>query len=214
MSSKLLLKSTPPYAALALAITSQDWTSLGVETDPTVAPSSDIEVTVERITALLLIRIVAIHAPKGKYQDLSTTTICRTSLMAAKPWPDPITDQVIAALRGYVRRIIKQYQETPYHNFEHAYHVIVSTNKLVDLALNSEVHPNDKPLMYGLREDPLLHFLLVFSALIHDVEHRYVFFSSLQSMRKIGASPFCTRKKSSKYLSSLFSQNHVRQWYP
>ena len=111
MTSKLLLKSTPPYAALALAITSQDWTSLGDESDPSVAPSSDLELTVERVTALLLIRIVAIHAPKEKYQDLSTTTICRTSLMAGKDWAEPITDNVIAALRGYVRRILKQYQE-------------------------------------------------------------------------------------------------------
>lgn len=84
---------------------------MGLDDDPTVAPSSDLELTVERITALLVVRLAAIHAPKGKYQDLSTTNICRTSLMAGKPWPEPITDEVIETLRGYVRRILEQYQD-------------------------------------------------------------------------------------------------------
>jgi hypothetical protein len=159
---------------MALAITAQDWTSLGLGDDPTVAPSDDLELTVDRVTALLLIRIVAIHAPKGKYQDLSTTTICRTSLMAGKPWADPISDAVIQELREYVHRIIKRYQENPYHNRQHAYHVTISANKLLDLALNSEIHANEKskPRMYGLRTDTLMHLLLIFASLVHDVEHR------------------------------------------
>ena len=65
----------------ALAITSQDWTALGLDTDPNVAPSDDLELTADRIVSLLVPRIVAISAPKGKYQDLSTTTICRTRLV-------------------------------------------------------------------------------------------------------------------------------------
>ena len=115
------MDSKPPYAAMALAITSQDWTALGLDNDPSVAPSNDLDLTVERIVSLLVVRIVAIHAPKGKYQDLSTTTICRTSLMAGHDhWPDPVTDTVIQELRNYVKFIMSQYRDVPYHNFEHA----------------------------------------------------------------------------------------------
>jgi 3'5'-cyclic nucleotide phosphodiesterase len=167
----------PPYAAMALAITSQDWTALGLEEDqdPAVAPSSDLEVTCERIVALLVIRLVAIHAPKGHYQDLSTTTLCRTALMAGHPqWPDPINETVLQELHKYVHKILSQYRNVPYHNVEHCYHVTISANKLLDLALNSEIQAlsQTKPRMFGLRQDALMHFLLLFAALIHDVEHQ------------------------------------------
>ncbi|CAB9521249.1 cAMP-specific 3',5'-cyclic phosphodiesterase [Seminavis robusta] len=169
------MDSKPPYAAMALAITSQDWTALGMDDDPSVAPSSDLELTAERMVSLLLIRIVAIHAPKGRYQDLSTTAICRTSLMDGQSeWPHPVNDTVIQELRQYVRKMLKDYRDVPYHNREHAYHVTISVNKLLDLALNSEIHAlsKTKPRMFGLRTDTLMHLLLIFSALIHDVEHQ------------------------------------------
>lgn len=169
------MDAKPPYAAMALAITSQDWTAIGLDDDPNVSPSSDLDLTVERITSLLVVRIVAIHAPRGKYQDLSTTTICRTNLMAGNDgWGAPITDEVISELRGFVRKILSQYKEVEYHNFEHAYHVVISANKLVDLALNSEIHAlsKSKPRMFGLRTDPLMQLLLIFVGLIHDVEHQ------------------------------------------
>lgn len=160
---------------MALAITAQDWTALGLDDDPNVAPSSDLEVTIERITSLILIRIVAIHAPRGKYQDLSTTTICRTNLMAdQKSWGEPINDQVVSEVKAFVRKILSQYRKVEYHSFEHAYHVTISSNKLLDLALNSEIHAlsKSKPRMYGLRTDALMHLLLIFVGLIHDVEHQ------------------------------------------
>ena len=169
------MDAKPPYAAMALAITSQDWTAIGLDDDPNVSPSSDLDLTVERITSLLVVRIVAIHAPRGKYQDLSTTTICRTNLMAGNDgWGAPITDEVISELRGFVRKILSQYKQVEYHNFEHAYHVVISANKLVDLALNSEIHAlsKSKPRMFGLRTDPLMQLLLIFVGLIHDVEHQ------------------------------------------
>lgn len=166
------MESTPPYAAMALAITSQDWTALGLDSDPDVAPGDDLEVTVERIVALLLVRIVAIHAPAGKFQDKSTSTICRTSLMASEPWEEPINEFVIGELKQYVHSILSKYKDIPYHNHEHAYHVTISANKLLDLALNSEIHnlSKTKPRLYGF--DALMHLVVIFCAMIHDVEHQ------------------------------------------
>jgi len=113
------MDSSPPLAALALAISSQDWTALGLGEDANVAATEDMETTVERLTALLLIRIVAIQSPEGKYADLSTTTICRSALLKNEPsWPEPINAIVIDQLREYVRRILGMYNDTPYHNRE------------------------------------------------------------------------------------------------
>ena len=61
------MDSTPPLAALALAITAQDWTSLGFGDDPNIAATDDFETTVERLTALMLVRIVAIASPEAKF---------------------------------------------------------------------------------------------------------------------------------------------------
>ena len=47
------------FAKLALGISSQDWRQLGLGNDPNVVASNDLNVTVERLTALLSIRIVA-----------------------------------------------------------------------------------------------------------------------------------------------------------
>jgi len=53
-------------------------------------------------------------------------------------FPSSITPQVIQQLRHYVKTICNQYHtpsNVPYHNVEHAYHVFLSANKLLDLML-------------------------------------------------------------------------------
>jgi hypothetical protein len=164
--------SNHPLAATALSLMVQEWNMLGFGDDPSVAASSDIDVVVERVTALLLVRIAAIQAPLGTYQDLSTVTICRTVAMESLPWPEKITPEVIEQLRRFVYRILSGYKkEVPYHNFEHAYHVTISVNKLLDLMLEKTEIPHPT---YGLAKDPLMQLALLFSALIHDVEHQGV----------------------------------------
>lgn len=316
------MDSSPPYAAMALGITSQDWVQLGVGNDPMTEATGDLETIAERMTALLLVRIVAICACRASKNnssneqqqkqklsllygdDLSTTAICRTALLrgdhAWKIMPPPtdnsnnnsdiaattaaassegtviassskgipkrknnqdngnnknsgrqqnkktdddaknnnnngqqsqsdnkpatnndyhdddssddddedndndvddcgsttdgtaattgnnefICEKTIQQLKKFVNSIIRRYRDVPYHNREHAYHVTISINKLLDLMLNREnniynssnYNNNAKrkklPPMYGLRSDPLMHLCLIFSAVIHDVEHK------------------------------------------
>jgi hypothetical protein len=170
------MDSTPPLAAMALSLMVQDWNVLGFGDDPSVASTSDIDVVVERITALLLVRIVAIQAPLGTFQDLSTSNICRTVIMKSKPWPETITPQVIEQLQEFVKKMVYGYKDTPYHNFEHAYHVTISISRLLDLVLSSGVSNGTKkerpPPSYGLRNDPLNQMAMIFAALVHDVEHQ------------------------------------------
>lgn len=159
------------YIGIALGITSQDWGSTGLSIDPATAPSDDIEETATRIAALILIRIIAWIQPRGMFSDLSTTTICRSMLINDDLWPEQLTDEVIEEVKDFVRTILGGYNKVPYHNFKHCYHVTISTNKLVDMIVHQ--FPNEEPAFtFGFRDDPLMQFAIIFSALIHDVDHR------------------------------------------
>ncbi len=86
--------------------------------------------------------------------NLSTTNTSKSSSSSTATttglFPKCITPQIIHQLRTYVHTICSQYHsphKVPYHNVEHAYHVFLSANKLLDLMLCE--HTDD-------REDKLL----------------------------------------------------------
>jgi class 3 adenylate cyclase len=102
--------------------------------------------------------------------------------------PGIVRDQ----LREYVSTIAHSYRDVPFHNFEHASHVIMSATKLMRRIMAPEgVHEHVShqegsidetksrqnqarrihEMTYGMSSDPLMQFSVVFSALIHDVDH-------------------------------------------
>jgi 3'5'-cyclic nucleotide phosphodiesterase len=96
--------------------------------------------------------------------------------------------EVLSQLRLYIQLVAQMYHRNPFHNFEHACHVTLSVTKLLkrivspeqsaadierleakeETALKSQLHAST----YGISSDPLAQFAIVFSALIHDVDHR------------------------------------------
>ena len=96
-----------------------------------------------------------------------------------------LTADVEGQLRDYVALIASMYGDHPFHNFEHASHVTMSVSKLlgrivspdhVDPAFRSQgpmtLLSSMHEKTYGITSDPLAQFAVVFSALIHDVDHR------------------------------------------
>jgi 3'5'-cyclic nucleotide phosphodiesterase len=172
--------SVPSYAATALALTVTEWNQLGLDTyDENLSESDLVNVLVKRVTSLLLIRIVAYvlsrdideYFDASAFADLSTSTICRTVLVEQKPWHEyapELTDEFIDQLESYVRTILTGYKETPYHCKEHAFHVVLSVNKLTDLMI--QTNPKTTKT-FGLRYDAMAQLALIFGALVHDVEH-------------------------------------------
>jgi class 3 adenylate cyclase len=115
------------------------------------------------------------------------------SEQTAKDETDPtlvdIGTKARSHLRDYVAHIAALYHDNAFHNFEHASHVVMSASKLLKriitpddvdyradesgkilkahTVLSREIHETT----YGISSDPLMQFAVVFSALIHDVDH-------------------------------------------
>jgi 3'5'-cyclic nucleotide phosphodiesterase len=147
-----------------------------------------------RATAILMTRVAAIAAPRLTYTNLATSTIGQTVLVAAETmamtnhnsssnnsnnnnknrntnmgsWPGLEQNGHVVAQQVYrfVGRMFQGYKQVPYHNQDHAFHVLQSITKLMDLMIVNGGKT------YGLKYDPLALFSLVFAALIHDVEHQ------------------------------------------
>jgi hypothetical protein len=99
--------------------------------------------------------------------------------------------QVKTQLRAYVTLIASMYRDHPFHNFEHASHVMLSITKLLsrittapteDIMAETRQKGSQKNLSknidrllydytFGIASDPLLQFSVAFAALVHDVDH-------------------------------------------
>jgi hypothetical protein len=111
---------------------------------------------------------------------------------AVKMATDASTDlpaMVRSELRDYVKMISSFYNDNPFHNFEHASHVALSSSKLlkrivmpdgVDYRRDSKQKEIEKvkaiasdlhEVTYGISSDPVTQFAVVFAALIHDTGH-------------------------------------------
>jgi hypothetical protein len=84
-----------------------------------------------------------------------------------------------------VTTIANAYLDNPFHNFEHACHVTMSVEKFISRIVTPDL--DEKELKstkdiasilhnytHGINLDPLTLLAIVFSALIHDTDHRGV----------------------------------------
>lgn len=74
-------------------------------------------------------------------------------------------------LREYVTMIACMYRDNFFHNFEHASHVLMSSQKLLRRVIIADKELSRSDYTRGITSDPLTQFAIVFAALIHDVDH-------------------------------------------
>jgi hypothetical protein len=106
----------PAYAALALGLTAEDWSRLGVdddEEDVELDNQAYHETLKKRLTSMLLIRLVALLAKnRSVFPDLSSSTICRTVLVQDNTWAayaPAITEEFLSQLKGFVSTVLDGY---------------------------------------------------------------------------------------------------------
>jgi hypothetical protein len=132
----------------------------------TIETSDPIQLQ-HRLTAIFVARCAAMVEPVNTYDNLSMKAIC--THMIEHDYPMILKEnnyKIIYQLSEFIRRMIMGYKDVPYHNRKHAYHVVVSTTKLIDMMVCSG------SCTYGIKYDPIALFALCFAALIHDVEHQ------------------------------------------
>ena len=93
--------------------------------------------------------------PKSYSVNHNSTTTKSTTTKSSSTglFPKCITPQIIHQLRTYVHTICSQYHspnKVPYHNVEHAYHVFLSANKLLDLMLCEHTDDRDDKLLLSV----------------------------------------------------------------
>lgn len=91
--------------------------------------------------------------------------------------PANVRDQI----HDVVERIAAMYQDNPFHNFEHACHVTQQVAKFIGRIATPDIDEDAKNMAsqlheytHGITSDPITIWAIVFSALIHDVDHRGV----------------------------------------
>eukprot|EP00526_Cylindrotheca_closterium_P001661 CAMPEP_0113641374 /NCGR_PEP_ID=MMETSP0017_2-20120614/21721_1 /TAXON_ID=2856 /ORGANISM="Cylindrotheca closterium" /LENGTH=1133 /DNA_ID=CAMNT_0000552715 /DNA_START=78 /DNA_END=3479 /DNA_ORIENTATION=+ /assembly_acc=CAM_ASM_000147 len=99
--------------------------------------------------------------------------------------PNSIGEEATSQLRDYISHVASMYRENPFHSFEHATHVTASVKKLLMRIVDTDkrnalVREKETQSMeltdlaghsYGITSDPLTQFAVVFSAIIHDLDH-------------------------------------------
>jgi hypothetical protein len=103
-----------------------------------------------------------------------------SSFLNARGRSAVLPKEVQIQMKEFVASIASMYRQVPFHNFEHASHVTMSANKLMKRIILPEDTANHQSGMtasdlhfstFGISSDPLTQFAVVFSALIHDVDH-------------------------------------------
>jgi class 3 adenylate cyclase len=97
----------------------------------------------------------------------------RNSVENAKSSSNNIEPEVVSELKSYVTGIATMYRDNPFHNFEHASHVTMSVTKLLSRVVTTDdvTENQGHGFTNTIASDALTQLAIVFSALIHDVDH-------------------------------------------
>lgn len=136
----------------SMALSRQDWSRIGLPDSPMVAATSNEGIMVARVSAMLQHRLEIAMDQRRQ---------------------GPMNRLQKSQLRSYVNEIASMYNPVEFHNFEHAVHVTTSMNKIIDtivVSVDNGQYGNGS-ICRDFWQNSFIHFTIIFSCLIHDVEH-------------------------------------------
>jgi len=189
-----------PIIDFSQKLSDQPWSMIGVG-DAAIEETSDKTSLIEQLVSILTLRLTVLLSSR-KNTALTVRSIVDQIMHEDKQNCDLIGNTVHEELCQFVSRIASLYRDNGYHSLQHATHVTTSFNKLITLLIDNDRKKNEgreAPFMraytapvlgvesgnffgecpysttsFGIGNDPLLHFAMVFAALVHDVDHRGV----------------------------------------
>ncbi|CAB9528546.1 Receptor-type guanylate cyclase gcy [Seminavis robusta] len=132
------------------------------------------------------------------------------------PKEEAISKEAVDQLRNLVTEIAKTYNDNPFHNWDHACHVTMACHKFLQRIISPDLDVAELELAekntekfvsnlhdftHGINSDPVARTAIIFSALIHDADHRGV--SNAQLAREDEAMAEFYNKKSIAEQNSL-----------
>lgn len=151
------------FTELFRSITSIPWENLQ-------PPSSDIKYIKKISYSIILSSVVKFLRDKKNHtndNEHNTTFLLDLS-------PSAITDVLSSRsqnqLYSLVSNIIQHHSNVPYHSVHHMFHVLISSNKMLHLILQQDQN-EASDLAKSVQKNSFLHFVFIFSAFIHDLDH-------------------------------------------
>lgn len=114
---------------------------------------------------------------RAEVVDCITLSDSGTNFIDVDPDSVKLSSAVKEQLFSFISAVGYSYNNNPFHNFDHASHVASSSKKLLHRISTIGLGRSGKEAhskTFGVAVDPLAHLAIVFSALIHDVDHRGV----------------------------------------
>ena len=79
--------------------------------------------------------------------------------------------KVVLELLGFVKAIAANFQNNPFHNYQHSCHMIRSMIQLMDELNNNKKGSSSDKAVVVLAQDPLAQFVIVLTCMIQDVDN-------------------------------------------
>mmetsp|Transcript_20590 Transcript_20590/g.26635 ORF Transcript_20590/g.26635 Transcript_20590/m.26635 type:complete len:456 (+) Transcript_20590:347-1714(+) len=157
---------------LGHALSCQPWSVIGqkapIGSHPDCASVLEISTMMERVVAVLERRIVNLIRVERPLDS------CKYLVQSSDGNFFQLQQPIHNNLTNYVGQIASMYRGVNYHSFMHATHVTLSIDKMIEMMLdehNEECGGKRIDHCFGLYHDTMSQLCLVFTALVHDVDH-------------------------------------------
>lgn len=145
-----------------------------------------------------------------KFHEVNASHVINSSAFVASFESVTLPRNVEIELKCFTEMIASLYHDNSFHNFEHACHVTMSVNKLLSRIVTPDKQIDAKTqclashmheYTHGINSDPITLFAILFSAVIHDCDHRGI--SNVQLCKEEESMGVMYRNKSVAEQNSL-----------